>query len=195
MTLAALMFLHDGFEEIEAITPLDLLRRAGVAVTTAACGESLRVTGRSGIVIEADAHLADLAADARFALLVVPGGPAVHQGLRGNGEVRSRLQQQAAAGGWIGAICAGPLVLLDAGLLTGKRFTAHFSALAELGEPCRGEVVTDGCLITSQGAGTAVPFGLAMITALCGAATADDVARSICWPTPGAPSQSQDHVG
>ncbi|MGF1453727.1 MAG: DJ-1 family glyoxalase III [Opitutales bacterium] len=181
MHLSVLLALHDGFEEVEAVTPLDLLRRAGLEVVAVACQDELTVRGRSGITLLADTSLAELP-DQEWALLVVPGGPAVKQGLREHAGLRQLLQVQADHGGWIGAICAAPLVLHDAGLLAGKRFTAHPSALGELGDPAPGDVVRDGRLITSRGAGTAVPFSLALIEALCGAETARNVADSICWP-------------
>ncbi len=191
MGATAWVFLLDGFEEIEAVTPIDLLRRAGVAVTTLACGEGPTrwVRGRSGIVLKADARLADWLEERREelpGLLVVPGGPAVSQGLRQHLEVRRLLRAQVAAGRLVGAICAAPLVLLDAGLLgAGCHYTAHPTALGELavvGGPTAGAVVQDGWLVTSPGAGTALAFSLALVEALVGRSAALAVAESIASP-------------
>jgi protein deglycase len=176
---SVLLFLHQGFEEIEAVTPLDLLRRAGAAVTIVSCHPERLVTGKCGVTLQADTTLDELP-DQEWDLLVVPGGPAVNQGLRQEPRVRQRLQAQAAAERWIGAICAAPLVLLDAGLLDGKRYTAHPSAWKELPAAQPEAVVHDGCLITSQGAGTALPFALALVEAVAGAQVAQNVSDSIC---------------
>ncbi|HZP60650.1 MAG TPA: DJ-1/PfpI family protein, partial [Opitutaceae bacterium] len=95
--------------------------------------------------------------------------------------VRERVLRQHAAGGWLAAICAAPAVLHDAGLLTGRRYTAHFSVAAELKEIRAEErCVVDGCLLTSRGAGTALDFGLLLVEKLFSPAKASEVAKSIC---------------
>lgn len=181
MTPAVLVPLHAGFEEIETVTPIDLFRRAEIEVTVAACGTDLWVPGRCGMRLQADVVWAELP-ERIWEAIVVPGGPAVMQGLRSHPQLRALLVEHAKAGRWIGAICAAPLVLHDAGLLEGRRFTAHPSALVELGDPVNGDVVEDDWLITSRGAGTAIPFSLALIRALRDASVAGEVAQSICWP-------------
>ena len=94
--------------------------------------------------------------------------------------MRALVLRQAAAGGWIAAICAAPAVLHDAGLLAGRRFTAHASVDADLAGRLGGErVVVDGRILTSRGAGTALDFGLAVVGALFGAEKADAIAGSI----------------
>lgn len=174
----ALIILAEGFEEIEAVTPIDLLLRADVDVTVASLGDNLMVNGRSGIHLTADYTLGT-ALKAEFDMIVLPGGPG-HRFLRNSKRVLKVLQEQAARGGWIGAICAAPLVLNDAGLLQGKRYTAHCTAGNELKEIIEDEpVVVDGKIITSRGAGTAVKFSLACIKALKDEATAQQVAESI----------------
>lgn len=176
MKKRALCLLADGFEEIETVTPVDLLRRAGIEVVIAAL-QGNTASGRGGIRIEANAALADLDASA-FDLLLIPGGPGV-ENLRRDGRAASLAKSFAAAGKPVAAICAAPLVLLDAGLLTGRRFTAYHSVRAELGGGLDERVVVDGNLITSRGAGTAMDFALALIACLAGQTTADQVAQEI----------------
>lgn len=174
-----LTLLAEGFEEIEAIVPIDLLRRAGVEVTTAALVDGIHVTGRSGITAHADTTLTAVAGR-DFDCVFLPGGPGV-QHLRADPRVRERVQQQAQAGRWLAAICAAPTVLHDAGLLTGRRYTAHFSVANELANILSHErVVTDGKIITSRGAGTAQEFGLDLIGKLVSPEKAVEVARAIC---------------
>lgn len=175
-----LAILADGFEEIEATTPVDVLRRAGIEVTVAGLAEGIHVTGRSGITVHADLPLANLPADAAFDALFLPGGPGVKH-LRASERVRHLVRSYADSGRLIAAICAAPAVLHDAGLLRGRRYTAHFSVAGELTEILADErVVEDVNLITSRGAGTALDFGLAMVRRLQGPAAAAEVARAIC---------------
>ena len=174
-----LAILAEGFEEIETVTPIDLLRRAGVAVTVAALAEGIHVTGRAGLTLHADTPLSAVMAH-DFDCVFLPGGPGV-KNLRADPRVRELVQRQYAAGRWLAAICAAPTVLNDAGLLTGRRYTAHFSVADELPDILAHErTVTDGRLLTSRGAGTALDFGLQLVALLCGSPKADEVARSIC---------------
>jgi protein deglycase len=177
-TPTVLVILAEGFEEIEAVTPIDILRRAGAEVTVASAGEGIHVTGRSGLTLHADTTLAASEGD-RFDCVVVPGGPAVGK-LRADPRVVGLLRAQSEANGWIAAICAAPVVLKDAGVIGGRRYTAHFSVAAELPDALLGErVVADGHLITSRGAGTAVDFGLLLVEKLFTAQKASEIARSI----------------
>lgn len=179
-SITTLVIINDGVEELEALAPVDLLRRAGITVTLASASDSLDVTGRNGI---------HLRADARFSpemqlpdLLVIPGGPG-HQELARNKGLLSFLQKQDEAGKLIGSICAGPVVLDKAGLLSRRRFTS-FPATADV-LPRRlpdGPVVIDGNLITSWGAGTALIFALALVEGLCGPEKRREIATSICFP-------------
>jgi len=174
-----LVILAEGFEEIEAVTPIDLLRRAGAEVTVAALGEGIHVTGRNGLTMHADAPLAGVL-ERDFDGIVLPGGPGA-QRLRADPRVIDRVRRQHAAGRWIAAICAAPAVLHDAGLLTGRRYTAHFSVAGELpGILAAEKVVADGCLLTSRGAGTALDFGLALVERLFSPEKADEIRRSVC---------------
>ncbi len=166
---------------MEAVAPVDLLARAGVDVTQAACGDSLAVTGRSGLTLLAEYALADLPDDALYDVVILPGGPGV-QKLRGNPALCRILKRHQEADKWIGAICAAPLLLLDAGLLSPEgNYTAHPATLAELPKPQADRVVQARRIITSQGAGTATEFALALVEALTGDGTAREIATSICW--------------
>lgn len=173
-----LCLIADGFEEIETVTPVDLLRRAGIEVTLAAVGENVNATGRSGITLTSDVMLGETHTPAGFDLLLIPGGPGV-AGLRKDGRAAALAADFHAAGKSIAAICAAPLVLHDARLLAGRRFTAHSSARSELPGAVDDRVVVDGPLITSRGAGTAVDFSLAIITALVGEHASKQVATAI----------------
>ena len=173
-----LAILPEGFEEIEAVTPIDLLRRAGVEVTIASLAENFHVTGRCGIIVHADTTLAAVKAKS-FDLIFLPGGPGVIN-LRTDPRVLELVRAQAGAGKWVSAICAAPTVLNAAGLLEGRRYTAHFSVAKELPEILADErVVVDGNIVTSRGAGTAVDFGLALVEKLTSADKAAEVAKSI----------------
>ena len=175
-----LVILPEGFEEVEAVTPIDLWRRAGFTVTVAALDGKLEVTGRSNITLRADKRFSAISPEAIFDVLFFPGGPGVKH-LRASPEVRETIGRHAMANKWITAICAAPTVLKDAGLLDGRRYTAHPSVATELpGLMEKENVVVDGHIVTSRGAGTALQFGLAVIQALEGVESADKVAISIC---------------
>lgn len=176
MNKRVLCLLIDGFEEIETVTPVDLLRRAGAEVVIASLGDKT-ATGRCGIRVEADALLGEVET-ADFDLLLIPGGPGVGE-LRKDGRAAVLARDFTADGKPVAAICAAPLVLKDAGLLHGKCFTAYQSVRAELGGGEDERVVVDGDLITSRGAGTALDFGLAAVAHLFGQDAADKVAGEI----------------
>jgi len=178
MKKRVLCLLVTGFEEIELIAPIDLLRRAEADVLVASVDGEQLVTGRCGVTIQADARLADVA-DQPFDLLFIPGGPGV-KALREDGRAALLARVFAQAGRPVTAICAAPLVLADAGLLTGKRFTAHFSVHSQLpGVLANERVVKDGNIITSRGAGTAVEFGLALVRELFGEVKSQEIADAI----------------
>ena len=178
MSKRVLCLLVDGFEEIEALTPVDLLRRAGAEVVLASVSGDPVVTGRCQVAVRTDAKLADVAPE-KFDLLLIPGGPGVPT-LRADGRAARLASAFAHSERLVAAICAGPTVLGDAGLLAGKRYTAHFSVHGELRSALAGErVVEDGLIVTSRGAGTALDFGLALVRRLFGEAKANEVAESI----------------
>lgn len=174
-----LVILAEGVEEIEAVTPVDVLRRAGATVTLAALADGIHVTGRNGITLHADTPLAAVE-NRDFDCVMLPGGPGVKH-LRSDPRVRNLVLRQHAAGRWLAAICAAPTVLHDAGLLTGRRFTAHPSVASEIPSLLGAEkTVTDGHIVTSRGAGTALDFGLLMVEKLFSPESAREIGRSIC---------------
>jgi protein deglycase len=174
-----LVLLAEGFEEIETFTPVDLLRRAGADVALASLADQPHVTGRSGVTIHADTVLSAIGGRL-FDLLLLPGGPGV-KNLRADPRVDAIVRTHAAGGKWLAAICAAPTVLNAAGLLGGRRYTAHFSVAGELPDILADQrVVVDGNILTSRGAGTALDFGLLLVEKLTSAEKARDIARSIC---------------
>jgi protein deglycase len=182
-----MLLLGDGFEEIEAITPIDILRRANLRVLTVAVGDSLAVRGSHGIVVMADALLESVISEAPpCELLLLPGGPGV-AALRQNPRVlelvRSQIAGTSAGPAKLAAICAAPLVLADAGVLRDRQVTSFPGCEAELrpqvGDYLDDRVVFDGPICTSRGAGTAEEFSLALVSWLRGADMAAQVRRSI----------------
>jgi 4-methyl-5(b-hydroxyethyl)-thiazole monophosphate biosynthesis len=174
-----LVILAEGFEEIEAITPVDVLRRAGATVTVAALVEGIHTTGRNGVTLHADLALS-MVETREFDCVLLPGGPGV-KNLRADPRVRALVTRHYHAGKWIAAICAAPTVLHDAGILPGKKYTAHFSVANELTAIRADErTVEDGRILTSRGAGTALDFGLLLVEKLFSPEKAQEISRSIC---------------
>jgi 4-methyl-5(b-hydroxyethyl)-thiazole monophosphate biosynthesis len=178
VTKRVLCILGEGFEEIEAVTPIDLLRRSGVEVIVASAGAGHHLVGRSNVRIEADEVLFRQS-PFEFDMLLLPGGPAV-KALRDDPRIPELAREFAAQGKYVAAICAAPLLLLDAGLLDQTRHTCHSSAfpelpLAELHE----RVVEDGRIITSRGAGTSLDFALTLVKRLRGPEIAAEVHAAI----------------
>ena len=162
--------LAEGFEEIEAVTIVDLLRRAGIEVETAALG-ARRVTGSHGIAVEADRSL-DEVAQSDYDMIVLPGGMPGAEHLKNDARLVAMLRRQASAGRWNAAICAAPGVLAHAGLLDGAAATSYPGFLSAQSAPglrlSEAPVVVDGRVVTSRGPGTAIDFALALIGLLEG---------------------------
>lgn len=173
-----LCLLADGVEETELVAPVDVLRRAGAEVVLASMTGQREITGKHDMVLVADSLIEDVD-PAGFDLLFLPGGPAV-MWLREDGRAAKLAAGYAAAGKPVAAICAAPLLLKDAGLLEGRRHTAHFSVYGELDQAEADErVLVDAGVTTSRGAGTAVDFGLVLAAQLTGDKSAREVAESI----------------
>ena len=176
--------LADGVEEMEAVIIIDVLRRAGWSVTSAAVGASRRVHASRGVVIEADAEWDAVRPDA-FDAILIPGGMGGTRCLAGHDGVKDAVRTHRRQGNLVGAICAGPLVLQAAGILDGRRATCHPAVRDELTAPLAvtdDPVVCDGLLLTSQGPGTAFDFALAAIEALDGHAAAATVRAGLVLP-------------
>ncbi len=178
MSKTALFIVTDGVEELEAVAPLDILRRAGISCTLASQSDSIEILGKNDIKLTADCLLTDVS-DNTYDLIVIPGGPGVFT-LRKDQNVIELIKAQAEADKWVGAICAAPLLLKDAGLLENKSYTAHFTVADELPNiDEEATVIVDENIITSRGAGTAIDFGLSLVGLLTNDETAEDVCESI----------------
>jgi protein deglycase len=166
--------LIDGVEEMEAVIVIDVLRRAGWDVVSAGVGGPV-VTASRGVKLVPDAAWNDVD-PAGFDALMIPGGRGA-RALAAEARVLDAVRAFRRAGKWVGAICAGPLVLQAAGVLEGVPATCHPSVAGELaGERSRERVVAHDRILTSQGPGTAFEFALALIRAIDGEAAADAVA-------------------
>jgi DJ-1 family protein len=165
-----LILIEIGFEEVEALTPADLLRRAGIEVVLATSARKKLVMGRNAITILCDETYSQLA-DQKFDMLLIPGGAGGVEELKRSQFVLDLIQKFHREQKWIAAICAGPLVLKTAGILKNQTLTSYPSAKGELEgitNYVEDRVVVDGNLITSRGPGTAIEFGLSLIKNLLG---------------------------
>lgn len=172
-----------GVEEIELVAVIDILRRAGIEVTTAS-PDGNPVTGRSDIVIAPDASLAEVA-DNDWDMVVLPGGMPNAKLLRENKAVKAVVQRLRDEARPVAAICAAPTALAAFGVAANHRITSYPAMQAEIEklEPSAiyvdDAVVEDGFLITSRGAGTAVEFALRLVARLTDEAKAEEVRKSI----------------
>lgn len=176
------VFLAEGFEEVEALTPTDLLRRAGAEVTLTAIGGKREVTGSHGITVLAE----QLFEEADFSgadLLVLPGGMPGTLHLKECEPLLALLKKCDKEGKRIAAICAAPTVLGKAGLLEGKKAVCYPGCEDGLtgAEALTDSVVTDGTITTSRGVGTAIPFALSLIAQLYDQEKADEIGVSIVY--------------
>lgn len=177
------IFLADGFEDIEALTPVDFIRRAGLDIATVSINPAREVTSAHGVTVLADCLLSE--ADTSDALmLIAPGGMPGAQNLFNSDGVCKAFKAQAAKGGYIAAICAAPAVLLAGlGILNGKKATCYPGFEPKLKDGgathVAERVVTDGNIITANGPSSAIPFALEIISNIAGPAAAQTVASGI----------------
>lgn len=175
--MKALICLAEGFEEVEAITPIDILRRAGIDVTVAGVG-SITVLGSHNILVTADKLIEEC--DESYDIILLPGGMPGSVNLSKDFEVIRRIIN-TAQNGWICAICAAPAVVLgNTGLLEGKECVCYpgMEAAApsvkfELGKRC----VVSGNIITAQGPGVATEFSLKIIECAISKEKRDEIAK------------------
>jgi protein deglycase len=163
------VLLAEGFEEIEAVTIVDVLRRAGVETMTVGVSSD-RIRGAHGIELRADATLDEISQQG-WAMVVLPGGIPGATNLRDDPKVQDLLRSQHAAGGQLAAICAAPIALHSAGVLAGRRATSYPGFEKDLDGVDYGTdpVVQDGTITTSRGPGTAMAFALVLVERLVGA--------------------------
>ena len=175
-----LLPLANGFEDVEAIAVVDVLRRGGVEVVTASIHDERIVRSARGIRMEADALFAD-AKDDSYDAIVLPGGGEGTENLKRSESVAERLRRQRDEERLICAICAAPTVLEHAGVLGKKtEVTCYPTCRDELNRPwVSAPVVADGSVITGQAPGSALLFALVVLQALAGRQVAHDVARGM----------------
>ena len=174
------MLLGTGFEETEAIAPLDLLRRAGIPTLTVGINGKA-VTGGHGIVMEADLQIGEMDLT-NMDMIILPGGLGGVASICGSQAAMDAIAFAASNNKFTAAICAGPTILAHLGITDGKQVTCYPGCEKDMGAasvapnvPC----IRDGKVITGTSAGCAVDFGLALIAALKGQAAADAIAEQI----------------
>ena len=176
------VFLADGFEEIEGLTVVDLLRRAGVETQTVSISDSRTVTGSHQIAVRADLCLKD--ADFKETeLLVLPGGMPGTKKLEAQEELMAQIDAFYAEGKYIAAICAAPSIFGHRGILKGRKACCYpsFESHLEGADVTKGPVEISENVITSRGMGTAVDFGLAIAEVFCGREKAEEMAGTIVY--------------
>ena len=174
-----IVFLADGTEEIEALTPVDMLRRAGAQVTLAGVPEAV-CTCSHGVKITADVQACDCVYG-EYDMVVIPGGMPGTLNLGASDDVRKIVEKAYENGKFVAAICAAPSVLGEMGLLAGKRATCYPGFEAKLTGACvvREKAVRDGNIITSCGAGAAMEFSLMLVTALYGEDAGENLRKAV----------------
>ena len=176
-------FLADGFEEIEALTPVDVLRRAGVEVRTVSVTENRTVTGSHGIEVKADYTISE--AEALYAqgadMVILPGGMPGSKNLDENETVDKIAKKAHADGVVLAAICAAPMILGKRGMLSGKRAVCYpgFEKYLEGAVLTGGRVEEDGNVITACGMGAALEFAVVLCKRLKGEDEAERIASSV----------------
>lgn len=175
------VLLADGFEEIEAVTVIDVLRRADVQVRTLAVKESRQVRGAHGIDLEADGLLDHEASSADWDFVILPGGQPGADTLRDDPRVTSLLESQLGKNRRVAAICAAPIALGIHGMLKGRRVTCYPGFEDQLRGAFLGSepVVIDENLTTSRGPGTAMAFAFALVEQLKGRPQAEELRKSM----------------
>ena len=180
---SALLFLADGFEEIEALTVVDLLRRGGIDIQTVSISDSLTLVGRSRIMVTADKMWEEIDAE-KADILILPGGMPGTKYLGQHKGLKKQLSEAAEDGRMIAAICAAPTILGEMGLLSGKKaccYPGMEPALTGAEVIFDKKSVKDENIITGRGAGTAISFALKIIEALQGKHASEDIKKSIVY--------------
>ncbi len=173
------MFLAEGFEEIEALCPLDLMRRAGLDIKTVGVGGEL-VTGSHGIAVKADMTDADYSDNAPD-MVILPGGMPGTLKLEASGVVQSAVDSAVKNDAYVCAICAAPSILGKKGLLRGKEAVCYpgFEEYLDGAVISDKKVVRDGKIITAKGMGAALDFGLGIVEVFCGKEKAEELRHAV----------------
>lgn len=178
----AAIFFGTGFEEIEALTVVDILRRAGIEAVCVAIDDRKQVTGAHNITVDMNAGISEIDFDS-FDILVCPGGMPGTKNLEACKLLTEQIQRFYDAGKLIGAICAAPQIFGHMGILKGRKACIYPGMEAELvgAEVVYDDVTKSDHVITSRGMGTAIPFGLKIVASLLNQETADDLGRKIVY--------------
>ena len=176
----AYIFFADGFEEIEAITPVDVLRRAGIEVTTVSITKSRQVKGSHNIEIITDTTLSEVM-DIEADMLILPGGLPGAENLNKSTELKQMIQSYSNKGKSVGAICAAPMVLGEMGILKDKKATCYpgFEKYLQGAVVSTGAVEVSSNIITGQGVGAAMKFSLELVAQLIDKQTANELAKKM----------------
>ena len=170
--------LINGFEEIEAITTIDILRRAGIEVVTAGLAGTM-IKGGQGVQVMVDKRLDDVAKDSLDGI-VLPGGPGF-EGLGRSEKIIDIISYLENRGKLVAAICAAPSILAKMGLLENRAATIYPGMEKVLPKPRNGKVVIDKNIITSPGPGTAIDFALKIVEHLKGSQAVEKLRRNLVW--------------
>lgn len=176
------IFLADGFEEIEALAVVDILRRANINVRMISISKDYLVKGSHDILVKADAVFDETNFD-DSAMFILPGGMPGTANLRKCGFLKELIKEKHERGILLGAICAAPTVLMDCGLLDGKTVSCHFSVSEEISSKAKiglKDVETEGNIITSKGAGCSLEFGLTLASMLVGGEAVNKIKKTMC---------------
>lgn len=176
------MILAEGFEEVEALTAVDLLRRAGIVCDMVALAEEELVTGSHGIGVRADRSYTGTDFS-EYDGIILPGGLKGTEKLAADERLLALLRRFAAEGKLTAAICAAPMVLAKAGLLEGRKAICYPGMEEKLtgAELCYEPAVRDGTVITGRGMGASVPFGLELVSYFEGPERAQALAEKVVW--------------
>lgn len=176
------VFLADGFEEIEGLAVVDLLRRADIETTMISVMDTVEILGGHGIVVSADKVFEEVSFD-DVDMLVLPGGTTGVKNLRKHVELCDRIKQFDEEEKMIGAICAAPTMLHELGILDGKNATCYQSLADKLANATYidANVVVDEHIMTSQGFGTSIDFGLAIVEHFKGKEEAAKLANEVMY--------------
>lgn len=174
------LFLADGFEEIEAIAPVDIFRRAGLDVVTVSINAQKEVQGAHGIVVKADTLFDENDYQGDY-LIFLPGGMPGTTNLDNHGGLKMLIASQAGKQGMIAAICAAPSILGKMDLLQGKEAICYpgFESLLKNARISQEKVVLDGNIHTAKGPGVAIAFALDIVSNLCGKEKAEEIASAL----------------
>lgn len=174
------VLLANGYEEIEALMPVDVLRRAGLDVSIVSTSEESFVTGAHNISVKSDLFLNDVDAD-NGDLLILPGGMPGASNLLENEKVKSLITSFYEKKKWLAAICAAPMILGEMGLLEGKKATCFpgFEKHLKGAEVVKESAITDGHIITGRGIGAAMEFSLEIVRNLLGVDVANKLGKEM----------------